>query len=358
MEYMKRFLTFAAATLLLAGAANAQENKDGALSGTVSYSLPVTVLSFDVEAERTEFYAGPYAKYAQKYLGIEVGQNDAVTYRLSSVRMTPYLEPDNSARFLLEGGLTLSDAAFLQMTSCGLVCCSPWTGGPQPEWRFPSIAGGDFSKDGMTSNVSSVSEVLYGQTRNGSAYDRIAVQQEVTVAKTIDKKAAETAAMIFSLRKKRIQIVTGDTDASYTGEAMGAALAEISRLENEYMTLFTGYSRTSVQKKRFDIIPQKDKNMYIAFRISDTEGLVAADNISGKPLVLELTPEPVVLPNEEDGKKGKKTPKNLVYATCRIPSVCTVKLLDGADVVFSARQPVSQMGVECVFPLAAKPVEK
>ncbi|MGN0189547.1 MAG: DUF4831 family protein [Candidatus Cryptobacteroides sp.] len=354
---MKRYLTIAVACLL-AGAANAQENNAAVLEGAVSYSLPSTVLSFDVEAEKTEFYAGPYAKYAQKYLGIEVGQKNEVTYKLTSVRMTPYLEPDNSSRYALESGVALADAAFLQMTSCGLVCCSPWNSGPQPEWRFPSLCGGDFSRDGMTSNVSSVSEVLYGQAKDGSAYDRVAVQQEVTVAKTVDKKASETASMIFSLRKKRIQIITGDTDASYTGEAMGAALAEITRLENEYMTLFTGYSRTSVQKKRFDIIPQKDKNMYIAFRLSDTEGLVSADNISGKPLVLELTPEPVVLPQTDEGKKGRKTPKNMVYATCRIPSVCSVRLLDGADVIFSARQPVSQLGVEYVFPLAAKPSEK
>lgn len=343
---------------LVSAVSGAQGKSTGLPDTEISYSLPLTVLSFDVEAERTEFFAGPYAKYAQKYLGIEVGQKNEVTYRLSSVRMTPYLEPDNSARFVFESGVALADAAFLQMTSCGLVCCSPWTSGPQPEWRFPSLCGGDFSKDGMTSNVSSVSEVLYGQVREGSAYDRVAVQQEVTVAKTVDKKAAETASMIFSLRKKRIQIVTGDTDATYSGEAMGAALAEISRLENEYMTLFTGYSRTSVQKKRFDIIPQKDKNMYIAFRISDTEGLVPAENISGKPLVLELTPEEVVLPSSDEGKKGRKSPKNMVYATCRIPSVCSVKLLDGADVIFSARQPVSQMGVEFVFPLAAKPSEK
>ena len=344
---MKRFLTFAAATLLLAGAANAQENKDGALSGTVSYSLPATVLSFDVEAERTEFFAGPYAKYAQKYLGIEVGQNDAVTYRLSSVRMTPYLEPDNSARFLLEGGLTLSDAAFLQMTSCGLVCCSPWTGGPQPEWRFPSIAGGDFSKDGMTSNVSSVSEVLYGQTRNGSAYDRIAVQQEVTVAKTIDKKAAETAAMIFSLRKKRIQIVTGDTDATYSGEAMGSALSEIAALEKEYMSMFVGYSEFRTQTMKCDVVPSKDNKSqkYIAFRLSDADGVVAADNVSGSPYILELEPQPI---GEAAGRAAVAKGE---YAVYRVPAICSVRLTDGVNPILQDRIAVYQLGVECYLPL-------
>lgn len=347
---------------LVSVVSGAQGKSTGLPDTEISYSLPLTVLSFEVEAEKLEFYAGPYAKYAQKYLGIEVGQKDAVSYRLTAVRMIPYMEPDNSNRFVLKKGFALADVPFLKMTSCGLVCDSPWSSGPQPQWRFPSLYGGDFSRDGMTSNVSSVSEVLYGESRQGTAYDRVAVQQEVMVAKTLEKKAAETAAMIFTLRKKRLQIVTGDTDASYTGEAMGAALAEISRLENEYMTLFTGYSRTSSQKKIFDVIPQKDKNMYIAFRISDTEGLVAADNISGKPLVLELIPEPVVFPSAEGDKKSRAEEKMMekyaVFATCRIPAVCKVRLLDGADVIFTARQPVSQMGEDCTLPLAVKPREK
>lgn len=358
---MKGYLTIVLACFAFAGL-NAQEAAPRVAEGAVSYSLPSTVLSFEVEAVKTEFFAGPYARYAQKYLGIEVGQKDEVSYKLTSVSLVPYLEPDNSTRYELRTGFSLADAPFLQMTSCGLVCCSPWSGGPVPEWRFPSLCGGDFSMDGSTSNVSSASEVLYKQSNDGTLGNKVAVRQEVTIAKTLEKKASEAASMIFSLRKKRIQIITGDTDASYTGEAMGAALAEITRLENEYMTLFTGYSQTSVQKKMFDVIPQKDKNMYIAFRISDSEGLVAADNLSGRPVVLELGPEPVALPGKDESRKAraeeKKMSKYAVYATCRIPAVCSVKLLDGADVIFSARQPVSQMGVECVLPLAIKPVVK
>ena len=50
--------------------ASAQSNP----TGTVIYSLPQTVLSITVQSEREAFTAGPYASYAQKYLGVAARQ--------------------------------------------------------------------------------------------------------------------------------------------------------------------------------------------------------------------------------------------------------------------------------------------
>ena len=51
-----------AAALLPAGRISAQDPV-----GTVSYALPQTTITIEVEAVREYFYAGPYAKYAQKH---------------------------------------------------------------------------------------------------------------------------------------------------------------------------------------------------------------------------------------------------------------------------------------------------
>lgn len=58
-----------AAALLPAGRISAQDPV-----GTVSYALPQTTITIEVEAVREYFYAGPYAKYAQKYLGVDARQ--------------------------------------------------------------------------------------------------------------------------------------------------------------------------------------------------------------------------------------------------------------------------------------------
>lgn len=348
---MKAFGIMASVLALAAvqSVAFAQENVAAEPVGTLSYCLPMTSLTFEVEAVKETFYAGPYAEYAKKYLGIDVRKDDSVTYTLSEVKMTPYTEADQSSRYLLKVGSQGVDASFLSLTSCGLVSVSDAPYGVESVWRFPTDIQEDFSDDGMISNVSSESATLYRNVKGESAYTRVAVQQEVMVAKTLEKKAAETAALIFDLRKKRIQIITGDTDATYSGEAMGAAVEELTRLEKDYMAMFTGYSEYQTQTMTFEVVPQKDREnqLYVAFRMSDTAGLLPADNIAGKPVILEVLPQPVA-PVADEVRKAKKAEACVYY---RIPAVCTVKLTDGMNVILQSRVPVYQLGTESSFPL-------
>ena len=131
--------------------------------------------------------------------------------------------------------------------------------------------------------------------KKSASNKKVSVQQSMTVTKTLEQRAEEAANMILKLRQQRLQIVTGDTDATYSGEAMGAAIEELTRLEEEYMTLFFGYSETHTQKKNFDIIPEagRETQKYRAFRISDTSGLLPADNLSGKPVFIEFIPQEI-----------------------------------------------------------------
>lgn len=320
--------------------------------GMLVYSLPATSLVLEVEAVQENFYAGPYAKYAAKYLGIEARQKDSRSYTISRVGMKPYVEADQGCRYVVDAGDGRVRSVFLKLTSMGLVAMSDGSFGDEQVWRFPSPATGDFSGIGLTSNLTSEDATLYRNVKQESAYSRVAVKQEIIVEKSEEKRAAETAAMIFDIREKRYQIVTGDTDATYSGEAMGAAVAELTRLEKEYMSMFTGYSEYQTQKMTFEMLPQKDREnqLYVAFRISDTAGLLPPDNISGKPVVLEVIPQPVAAPAAGDARTSRKT-KGSVFVTYRIPAICTVKLTDGMDVIFQGRVPVYQLGTESTFPL-------
>lgn len=314
--------------------------------GTVSYALPRTSLTFDVEAVQEKFYAGPYAKFAQKYLGVEVRQQDECSYKLSSVKVTPFAEADQSKRYVVALSSKNSSAnAYLQLTSQGLVSASDGSFGSESTWRFPVQTSGDFSDKGISSNYTSESATLYQNVRQEDAYSKIAVQQDMVVEKSLEKKAQEAADMIFSLRKTRVQIVTGDTDANYSGAAMESALNEISRLEKEYLTLFTGYSEFQTQNKRFDIVPVNDgNNIMVVFRLSDTDGLLPADNMSGKPYFMDIAPQDVV-PTSDGKAKGN----NGIYY--RIPAICNVKLSDGVSVLLQSRIPIYQYGVTKAYPI-------
>lgn len=330
---------------------SAQKKSDPA--GSLTYCLPSTVISLEVEAVQEKFYAGPYARYAEKYLGIKARQKDETTFQLTEIKMTPYVEADQSKRYSLAVNKGVIDASFLKLSASGLVSFGDAAHGNQVAWRFPTETSGNFSDKGVSSNITSEATVLYKKDKDNSA--KVSVQQNVIVAKSLEQKASETASMILNLRKQRLQIVTGDTDATYSGEAMGAAIDELTRLENEYMTMFVGYSEYQTQKKNFELIPDasRESQRYIAFRLSDSAGLVPADNLSGKPVVMELIPqefqqipEPVL-----DEKEAKKAVVPQVLAYFRIPAACTVKLMDGVDVLLQTRMPVYQLGQESSLPV-------
>lgn len=213
--------------------------------------------------------------------------------------MTPYIEADQNFRYYVNPDKATQ--SFLSLTSQGLIAVNDGSFGESAEWRFTTQAGADFNGKGVSSNLTSEAATLYRGVKEDASYNRIAVQQNMVVQKSLEQRAKEAADMIFNLRQKRVQIVTGDTDATYSGEAMGAALKEISALEKEYMSMFIGYSDFQTQKLKCDVVPVKNRKSqtYVAFRISDTDGIVSADNMSGKPYLLEIVPQPI---GEASGK--------------------------------------------------------
>lgn len=327
---------------------SAQKSSDPV--GFLTYSLPSTTISLDVEAVQEKFYAGPYARYAEKYLGIKARQTDETTFQITQIRMVPLLEADQSRRYTVNVKKGTIDATFLKLSASGLVSFSDANFGDESVWRFPTRTHGDFSDKGVSSNLTSEATTLYRNSKTESAYSRVAVQQSMVVEKSLEQKAAETAEMILKLRQQRLQIVTGDTDATYSGEAMGAAIEEITRLEKEYMTLFIGYSDFQQQKMRFDVIPQPglESQMYVAFRLSDTAGLVPADNLSGKPIVMEIVPQAFAEPQVSADILANAKEVEVYY---RIPAICTVKLMDGANLLLQSRMPVYQLGKESSLPV-------
>ena len=329
--------------------ASAQKKSDP--QGVLAYNLPSTVVTLEVEALQEKFYAGPYAKYAEKYLGMKVRQKDETTYQLTQIKMIPYVEADQSERFSLTVDKGMIDASFLKLSSAGLVSFADAAVGIETQWRFPTQTVGDFSGKGVSSNLTSEANILYKNDRKEAAYNKVSVQQNMIVAKSLEKKAAETADMILDIRKQRLQIVTGDTDATYSGEAMAAAIGELTRLEEEYLTLFTGYSETQLQKMNFEVIPDpaRESQRYIAFRLSDVSGLAPADNLSGKPIVMEFVPQQIAPVEEPSEKTSKKSPEVMAYY--RIPAICTVKLTDGVDILLQSRMPVYQLGLTASLPV-------
>ena len=348
---------------------SAQKTSDP--EGYLTYCLPETVLVLEVEAVRENFYAGPYAAYAEKYLGLTVSQEDKQAYQIKSIKMTPYVEPDNSSRYSVNVPKGNIDPSFLKLSATGFISFADAGFAGEAQWRFPTTSHGEFNDKGISSNLVSESASLYRSNNKSAKYDKLLVQHDVLVEKSLEKKAAEAAQKILDAREERYKIVIGDTDATYSGEALKAAIDELTRIEKEYLTLFVGYKETEVQKACFEVIPQVGgQQKYIAFRLSDNDGLVPADNLSGKPILMEIVPQEFAQTEvakteaeaaaaaqeqlEATGKAPKvKAPaeKRAAQVYFRLPAICKINIKDGTDMLLQTRIPVYQLGQETSLPV-------
>lgn len=352
---MKRISFLAVALIFAVSVANAQLVRPGeaAPAGTVVYSLPSTTLQLKVTAEHESFVAGPYAKFAQKYLGINAREENAETFTLKSIELIPYVEADaNFSMAINLGSSKNANASFLGFSSQGLVVMSDANSAKSDSWRFRTMVdNARFEKLGISSNLANQTTTLYKSVMTSEGLEKVPVQQKQIVEKSIEKKAEETAAMIYKLRQKRVDIVSGDTDATYSGEAMGAALKEIARLEEEYLSLFIGKSLRDEQVVAFDVNPKVDnpKQMYIAFRISETQGLLPATNISGRPIVVEFMQEAEPISQTAVTEMPQNSLRGKIFY--RKPVVVLAKIIDGQNVIMQTRVPVYQFGRLLSYPI-------
>jgi hypothetical protein len=337
-------------TLCMCVPAFSQSQQQSLPQGVVVYALPMTSVQIQAEAVREVFTAGPYAKFAGKYLGIEVATENKETYSFKSINLTPYVEADAAQTYTVALKSNKSAANFLSMTATGLVALFEDNAHTAIPWRFAHEAReSDFHDRGPVSNLAKETTTFYQTVKTNAGFDRVPVQQSQLVEKNVERRAEETANMIYALRKRRIELITGDADNAPNA----AVFEEITRLENEYMSLFVGKSESYTQAMTFDVVPDhaQAKQLYVAFRFSDTQGLLSPANLAGRPIVLELTPEKDMRAMPSNDSDADTKGKRVSY---RIPAVVQARLTDGQTTLLQTRFPVYQLGRVMTFAIDAR----
>jgi len=246
---------------------------------------------------------------------------------MTDISMTPCVEADKAriyTAYLGSAAKTPASSQFATLLDKGLIIIpgeSDWNADNAYSVKFPTPSA----------------EAL--------DYDCTSLQYSQVNERNIEKKAQETAEMIFKLRRKKIDIVTGETDATFSGEALNASVEEIDALEAKYTALFVGSVVRTVRKISVNIVPSAEDEMYMAFRVSESAGIVSPDKMTGRPIILQIVPEDGVI-SEPDFKR-----RGVERLNCRVPAMCAVKLIDGQDVLLQSRIPVYQKGKTFVFEL-------
>ena len=283
-----RLLAFA---LLLTGGVSAQypyialQGVNETASG-VAIAQPRTILAVDVTVERDLTLTGPYARYAQKYLGVRAPLADKTTWSITGAQIA-----------LLDRDTYLNAGA-------------------------PATA----------------STRTFNHAASDEEFARLQPDKVDMTVPSLEDAARIAADRIFSLRRHRIELITGEAGENVFGEGLKAALAEIERMEQSYLELFLGKRTVSTETRRYVVYPQADKKQYIVCRFSPAAGLLPDSDLSGDIVLLQIEPSGNTKCDLEAG------PKETSVVACRVadPSTCTV--LSGGREYARAVLPVFEFG--------------
>lgn len=265
--------TLLACALLWCGLGTAQ-NPYIAVQGAVQsetgivVSQPRTVLGVDVTVRCEKILCGPYARYAQKFLGVLAPLTDKTIWSVEGASVA-----------------LLDERAALE---------APELEAPRSETMAYAVSDEGFARiqaDKMDVNVLALEDA-----------------------------ARSAASAIFSLRRHRTDLVTGEAGENVFGEGLQAALAEIARLEQSYLELFLGKRIVTTRTQRRVVYPDAEKRQYIVARFSEAAGLLPESDLSGDMVLLRIEPSGTASAGIEADPKVREV------VACRVadPSTCTV----------------------------------
>lgn len=290
----------------------------------IIYSLPVTHFNIEVEAVKTVKKAGPYYRYAEKYLGVKAEITaDSQEWDISDVQLSSYGLPDKTTEYLMK--FKSGSAPYLLLDSNGL----------------PLAINAEADEAVATRKRNKMDDPT---VLDNAAYAN-SLSEDVIASESLMKRAEATAAKIFELRESRNDLASGSADQMPPdGASLKLMLDELNRQEQALTALFLGTTRTETQVFRFDYLPTKATDGEVVFRVSDFTGVTDKNDLSGDPVYLSLKiTEKGELPVDEKGVEKKIPDGAVMYC---IPGRAEVALSFNGKTVARESLPVAQFGVK------------
>ena len=275
------------------------------------YSLPKTHVNIEVEAVRTVKKAGPYYRYAEKYLGVKNPiTEDSQTWAVKDVQMSAFGVPDKDSEWLMK--FKAGSSPFVVLDAAGL----PLAINTDPEREVVE----------RKRNQMADKSVL-----DGTDYSSV-FTEDMVASESLMKRAETAAAKIFELRESRNDLVSGNADQMPPdGASLKLMLDELNRQEQTLTAMFVGTTQLETRVVRFDYEPKKDVDGEVVFRVSDVNGIVDSNDLSGEPVYITVkTTQKGELPVDDKGKE-KELPKGAVMYN--IPGLATVTLTYDGNVL-------------------------
>ena len=331
----------------------AQKRREIEVPTTVVYALPKTVIHADVIAQKTIMKRGPFAQFAEKYLGISnVILSDDTKWKVQSVSISSGAEVD-SKHFYKVISSENYEPSLIALTPEGLIrgFNLPSTRQNKEEVMFVQdkeinleMEYGKFSIDPI---LKFKTDTIFKVVETDTAFLKVPVLEKQAMKKTLEEKAAEAAHQIFKLRKRRFKILTANYEVlPPDGKAYEVLVKELAKLEAEYVAMFVGKKVSITKAYQFTYSPRVGVNNGTLFRMS-AKGPIGANENGGYPVSISFqnlgtTKELVITPVKDVAKD-----KQIAY---RIPGRAEVSVSNGSEEFCKTRMNIAQFGKIAFIP--------
>ena len=312
------------------------------------YALPQTVFDVCVTAEEVVVIPGPYQKFADKYLGIKhAPSNPERHWNIRELRISSHIEADPDYVYVVRGLQEITRyPRLMQLIRDTLVLENSSFAINKVYYNtIPSPADNvNFTDLSVKRNFEAEKDVEVSSVMPDTLYMRRSSGRTALKEKTLEQKAEEAANFLIKLKKRRFKLVAGQYDYMPEGSAMADALQELARIEEEYLSLFTGKRIVNTWQRTYHYTPVsgKETERIVLLRFSDTDGFLDVRETGGIPVMLELASNKKTRGLEQSMMSVKETDNLLYY---RIADQAWVKLLTGEELWAEALFPVFQFGV-------------
>ncbi len=329
-ETMRNLLLLLALAMGLPALGQRQKGKSAepvpvVVSEGLHYYLPRTGIRITVRATLTATLPGPYAAYADPFLGIKgVKTETSGHWEMKEVALATFSEPDPDRQYETSG----LQASLLQLTPEGCLAGIN-SGAPVAEPR-PVVTNSMLVKDEV----------------RGMLFTNLTGNPNQTGRTPVDQRDSEAAVKILKARAARYDIAAGYLDEFHPdGKAYEESMEELRRIEKENLALFTGKTASEEYTFTFDFLPPAAPvKGEVVFRFDESRGVLPASDFSGIPVMINLDrvgPAPPAAAGE--------SPAGIYY---RQPATAVVTLVRELDEIATARCILAQFGT--VRPLPAE----
>lgn len=244
-------------------------------NGKATYANPKSGVTISVTIEKSHFTPGEFARYAQKMLGVRASLTERVETKVVASAIYE-VAPAEPCKKSVKGGKK---------------------GAVLPEFRTDNRA--------------------------------LSAEQQAQAA----------ADMIFSLRRHRKELITGDAGENVFGEGLRAALNQIAKMEKQCLDMFYGTTVVEVEEYRFNVTPTAEETNYLVSRYREGEGMRPVADLSATPIMVVFTPAEANVENLPIATVKDKVKSDYLL----VPS-CSVELLLGTESLCKAETTIPQYG--------------